>query len=511
MQATFTSFYFLCFFTGILILYYLIPKKTQWVFLLFASIAYYLLTGNGILILYPLAACAAAYAGIRVMAGTQDGRKRRCALFWVAAVLIGILVLLKYVNFAVNTVNGIAFLCGAEGNVLEGLGWMAPLGLSFYMLSILGYVIDVYNGIAAPQKNYGKLVLYGLYFPSVLSGPILRYREDGEQFFAPHPFCYRQVTFGLQRMVWGFFKTLVISERMNVVVNTVYDNYGAYRGLPLWIATVCFAFQLYTNFSGGMDIALGMSQAFGIKLPENFDTPFFSKNISEYWRRWHISLGVWMKEYVFYPLLRTQVFTGLGKKLKDRFGKKRGKQYNTFLAMFVLWFTVGIWHGGDWKFVIGSGLLHWFYIVSGELLTPFFDRCMEKCHINPKSRWVDAFRILRTFFLVNIGFVFFRADSVSAALCILKESIVLWRTEGLLDGTFSVLGMDLIEWTIGVVSLLLLFVVSLLQQKEDVRERIEKKKLPVRFAIWYALLFYTILLGYYGPEYSAAEFIYQGF
>ena len=179
--------------------------------------------------------------------------------------------------------------------------------------------------------------------------------------------------------------------------------------------------------------------------------------------------------------------------------------------MFVLWLTVGIWHGGDWKFVIGSGLLHWFYIVSGELLTPFFDRCMEKCHINPKSRWVDAFRILRTFFLVNIGFVFFRADSVSAALCILKESIVLWRAEGLLDGAFSVLGMDLIEWTIGVVSLLLLFMVSLLQQKEDVRERIEKRKLPVRFAIWYALLFYTILLGYYGPEYSAAEFIYQGF
>lgn len=511
MSASFTSFYFLCFYACLLIIYYLIPKKTQWVFLLVSSIAFYLLTGNGILILYPAGACLAAYAGIRIMEGTEDAKKRRGALLLVILLLVGILFILKYVNFGINTINGIGGLFGADGSIIHGFQFMVPLGVSFYTLSVLGYVIDVYNEIALPQKNFFKLALYGMYFPAILSGPILRYREEGEQFFKPHAFDYRQVTFGMQRMLWGFFKTLVISERMNMIVNTVYDNYMNYQGVYIWLATICYAFQLYTNFSGSMDIVLGMSQTFGIKLPENFETPYLSKNISEYWRRWHITLGVWMKEYVFYPLLRTKAFTGLNKNMKSRFGKKRGKQLTTFIAMFILWFTVGIWHGGDWKYVIGSGLLHWFYIVSGELLTPFFNRFMDKCHIKPESRWVNGFRVLRTFFLVNIGFVFFRADSAGAAWRILRAGAGAFNVGALLDGSVFTLGLDVIEFTIGVVSLILLLAVSLLQQKGSVRERIEKQKLPVRFVIWYALLFYTILLGYYGPEYSAAEFIYQGF
>ena len=507
----FTSFYFLCFYACILILYYLIPSKLQWIFLLCASVAYYLMSGNGILILYPLTACAVAYIGIRMMAATEDIRKRRAALLLVILFLIGSLFVLKYVNFGINTINGIAALTGVDGKVINGFRFLIPLGISFYTFSVLGYVIDVYNRIAEPQKNFFKLALYGMYFPAILSGPILRYREDGEQFFEPHPFDYKQVTFGLQRILWGFFKTLVISERMNLVVNAVYDNYTQYTGIYIWIATICYAFQLYTNFSGCMDIALGISQTFGIKLPENFETPFLAKNISEYWRRWHITLGVWMKEYVFYPLLRTGAFTKLGKKCKDKFGKKRGKQLTTFAAMFLLWFTVGIWHGGDWKYVIGSGLLHWFYIVSGELLQPVFDKCMALCHINPKSKWVDCFRVLRTFFLVNIGFVFFRATSVSDAWHMLGRAVQGWNLGALFDGSLFALGLDAIEATIAIVSLLMLLAVSLLHQEESVRERLARRNIVVRWVVLYALLFYVILLGYYGPGYSAAEFIYQGF
>ncbi len=511
MPASFTSFYFLCFYALILLIYYLIPKKTQWVFLLFASAAFYLLTGEGILILYPAAASLAAYGAVRWMAGTEDVKKRRLALGMALLLLVGALVALKYVNFGINTINAVASLCGTQGKILNGFDFLVPLGISFYTFSILGYVIDVYNGIARPQGNFFKIALYGMYFPAILSGPILRYREDGEQFFEPHSFDYRQVTFGLQRMVWGFFKTLVISERMNLVVNTVYDNYAAWPGAYIWIATVCYAFQLYTNFSGSMDIVLGMSQTFGLRLPENFETPFFSKNISEYWRRWHISLGVWMKEYVFYPLLRTKAFMDLGKNLRKKWGKKRGKQLTTFLAMLILWFTVGIWHGGDWKFVIGSGLLHWFYIVSGELLAPFYKKCMERLSIDPKSKWLDVFRVLRTFFLVNIGFVFFRAASTTDAWHMLVSAVRVWNWGELLGGGIFALGLDVIESVIAVVSLVMLFIVSLLQQKGSVRERIEKKPVWVRFALWYALLFYIILLGHYGPDYSAAEFIYQGF
>ncbi len=506
-----TSFYFLCFFACILFLYYIIPKRWQWCFLLLCSIAYYLLTDNGLLILYPLASALVCYLGIRMMAGTEDVRKKKTALAAVLAVNLGILFLLKYINFGVHTINGIARLAGREDELLQGFHLLAPLGVSFYTFTLLGYVIDVYYGIAAPQKNFGRIALYGMYFPVMISGPILSYRESGEQFFEPHAFDYRKVTRGMQRMLWGLFKKLVIAERLRLLVDTVYGQYRDYPGAFIWAATICYAFQLYTDFSGCMDIVLGMSESFGLTLPENFKTPFFAKSISEYWRRWHITLGVWMKDYVFYPLLRSRFFTKLNKSWKNRFGRKKGKQYATFAAMFILWFTVGVWHGGDWKYVIGSGLLHWLYIVSEELLEPPCARLMERLHINAKGRFMNGVRIIRTFLLVCIGDLFFRAESVFAACAMIKSAVTTWNPFVLWDGSLTKLGLNGVELVIAVFSLLLLLLVSCLQQKGSVRDRIAGKALPIRWLIWYALLFYVILLGCYGPEYSASEFIYQGF
>lgn len=511
MQATFTSFQFFCFFGIILLLYYLIPKKTQWVFLLGISVIYYLLTGSGLLILYPIAVCLAAYVGIHVMAGTDDTRRRRIALWLTVAVLLGILVVLKYVNFGINIVNGLAAVFGAKEGIVKGLGLLAPLGISFYTFSVLSYVIDVYNGIAKPQNNFAKLSLYGLFFPVILSGPILRYREDGEQFFEPHAFDYRQVTFGLQRMLWGLFKTLVISERIKLIVNTVYGDYIAYPGFYIMLATVCFAFQLYTNFSGGMDLALGMSQCFGLKLPENFETPFFARSISEYWRRWHITLGVWMKEYVFYPLLRTETFAKFGSKLRKKYGKKRGKQFTTFAGMFLLWLTVGIWHGGAFKFIVGSGLLHWFYIVSGELLTPLWDRLKALCRLGADNLILKGWQQLRTFFLVCGGLVFFRAESFRESFRLFGVMFSTWNPQIFWNGSLLDLGLDLPDIVVTILSLFVLLIVSSLQQKSEVRELIARKNIVVRWTIWYVLLFSVILFGCYGPGYSAAEFIYQGF
>lgn len=511
-----TSFYFLCFFAAILILYYLIPKRLQWGLLLICSAAYYLLSGNGILILYPIVSVTACYAGIRMLEavpaeGAKYVRRRKGILFAVIMVNIGILIVLKYVNFGIYTIDGIARLFGSSETLIRSVDFLIPLGVSFYTFSLLGYVVDVYYGIAKPQNNYLKLMLYGMYFPVIISGPILKYREQGEQFFEPHTFDYERVTRGLQRMLWGFFKKLVIAERLGTLVDTVYGNYGDYPGTFIWIATVCYAFQLYTDFSGCMDIVLGMSESLGILLPENFQTPFFAGSIAEYWRRWHITLGVWMKEYVFYPVLRTKFFTNLNQSWRERFGKKKGKQYATFAAMFVLWLTVGIWHGGDWKFVIGSGLLHWFYIVMEELLAPPCAHFMEKCHIDSKGRTIRIVRIVRTFFLVCIGDLFFRAVSVGDAFAMLGKAVSVWNPFVLWNGAMFELGLDRVEMIIAVGSLILLWIVSLLQRTGSVRDRIAGKVLPVRWVIWYALLFGVILFGCYGPGYSAGEFIYQGF
>ena len=508
-----TSFYFLCFFTFILIVYYVIPKKLQWGLLLVCSVAYYLLTGNGMLILYPVASVTACYAGIRMLSAisAEDVKRRKGILASTVLVNIGILIVLKYVNFGIYTIDGIAKLFGSSEELIKSVDFLIPLGVSFYTFSLLGYVVDVYYGLAMPQKNYLKLMLYGMYFPVIISGPILKYREHGEQFFEPHTFDYVRVTRGLQRMIWGFFKKLVIAERLGMLVDTVYGAYMTYPGAYIWFATVCYAFQLYTDFSGCMDIVLGMSESLGIVLPENFQTPFFSGSIAEYWRRWHITLGVWMKEYVFYPVMRTKFYTNLNQSWREKFGKKKGKQYATFTAMFILWLTVGIWHGGDWKFVIGSGLLHWFYIVMEEVLAPPCAHFMEKFRINAKGRTVGVVRIVRTFFLVCIGDLFFRAASVGDAFAMLRESVSVWNPSVLVNGSLFELGLEQIEVFIVAVALLLLYLVSLLQQKGSVRERIARMPLPVRWMIWYALLFGVILFGCYGPGYSASEFIYQGF
>ena len=219
-----------------------------------------------------------------------------------------------------------------------------------------------------------------------------------------------------------------------------------------------------------------------------------------------------MKDYVFYPLLRTKWIGDLQTSLKNRFGKKKGKQLTTFIAMFILWFTVGVWHGGDWKYVIGSGLLHWFYIVTGEILTPPFAKLMDRLHIDPKAKWVEGIRMVRTFILVNIGFIFFRANSFSDAVLLIKNIFVSFDASSFFTGGVFNLGLDVIEAVIALTSLAILIAVSAMQDKGvKVREKIAGFKLPVRWIIWYALLFYTILLGYYGPGFSAAEFIYQGF
>lgn len=505
-----TSFYFLCFYAIVLLLYYIVPGKLQWLVLTGASIAFYLLSGNVLLVLYPLAAVFVTWVLLLMLkrAGKENLRSRRVLLAAETAALLGVLAILKYTSFI-----------GIEGILV-------PLGLSFYTFIILGYFIDCYNGICEIQTSFFKTALYGMFFPLMISGPIVPMRDYGEQFFKPHKLKYENITFGMQRMLWGFFKELVISKRLALVVNTVYGNDTAYNGPYIWLAAVCFSFQLYTNFSGCMDIVIGLSETFGLRLPENFDTPFLAKSISEYWRRWHITLGVWMKEHVFYPILKSELFIKQAAFFKSRFGKKRGKKLNTYLAMLILWSAVGLWHGGHIKYIIGSGVLHWFYIVMGECTLPFWTWLFaEKMHINMKSRFSDVIRVIRTFFLVNIGFVFFEASSVGQALRMLREGLMPGDGSFFMSEGIFKLGLDPIEWTITLFSLTMLIITSVIQYRKSkasaekgieydyhgIRKSIAGKRLPVRWLLWMSLLFFVILLGEYGPGYSATEFIYQGF
>ena len=490
-----TSFYFLCFFAAALLIYYVIPKKAQWGFMLLLSIAYFMTSaevkdgGGWYLICYPAVAVAAVYIAARVIDRTKEQKRKRAALICAVIFCVGLLCTLKFL----------------------GLPLLVPMGISFYTLTLMGYLFDVYYEIGRVQTNYFKLLLFGCYFPTMISGPIVKYKEMEGQMFEGHDLDYRRVTWGMQRMLWGFFKKLVIAERMAVIANQIFNNYTDYDGFMIWIGAIAFTFQLYADFAGCMDIVLGISECFGIILPENFDAPFLARNISEYWRRWHMTLGTWLREYLFYPLLRTKFFMTLPKKLKEKVGKKKAKQITTFSAMFILWFTIGYWHGGTWNFIIGSGLLHWFYIVSGELMEPAFVKWRAKLHINVDSKGFIFFQRLRTFLLVTLGLIFFRSATVPDALRMIGRGFSAFNPQVLVNGAVFELGLDWVEVVIAIVSIVIFEWVTVKQQKGWMRERLEKMPVALRWIILYALLFYVILLGQYGPGYSASEFIYQNF
>ena len=503
MFMTITSFQFLVFVSAGLVIYYLLPKSWQWVVLLGMSLIFYGWAARSYTILYPVVSTLTAYVctmWIDRIRKSGHGDSRLIKVLAAAALAVNIILWFIF--------KGYGFWMPVIGDADVELA--AALGMGYYTLQIMGYILDCTWEVVEPQKNLLKLFLFVCFFPQLTTGPISQYSQL-ETLFQKHEFRYLNVAHGAQRILWGFFKKLVLAERVGMIVSGITADLSLYNGFYSWIVILLYPVQMYADFSGCMDIVLGMSESLGIVLPENFRTPFFAKSVAEYWRRWHITLGVWMKDYVFYPLLRSRFFTNLNKSWKKKFGKKKGKQYATFAAMFLLWFTVGVWHGGDWKYVIGSGLLHWFYIVMEELLEEPCAGAMKKLHINAEGRAVAAVRVARTFLLVCIGDLFFRAESVTAAFAMLKSAVTVWNPEILWNGALFGLGLDVIETGIAIFSLLLLLTVSILQQKGSVRERIAGKILPVRWLIWYALLFYVIFFGCYGPEYSAAEFIYQGF
>ena len=493
---TLTSFTFLCFLLAVGLVYYILPGRCQWMVLLIASIAFYYSSGGWAVLAFLLYGIFITYLGALVL--ERSYREPVKKLFTVGFTIFTLLplFLLKYIRFF-----------GFEAP----FGTLAPLGISFYTMTILGYVLDVSRGIVPAQKNLFKHALFTSYFPQMVSGPITRYPEMEPQLFRKHAFDYQQVTFGAQRILWGFFKKLVISERLATVVNQIYDQYPAYPGWYLIVGTVCFAFQLYTDFSGCMDIVLGASQALGITLPDNFTCPYFSRNISEYWRKWHITLGTWFKDYVFYPLLKSSPWVAFTDWSKKRFGKKKGKKLPLYTGMLVLWFSVGMWHGGSWNYIVGSGLLHWFYIVSGELLTPVFKKLISLMRIQTETFSWRFYQALRTFFLVNIGFVFFRAPSLKTALSILKSIACKWNPEILFDRSlFQLLSAQ--DWVVLFVSLMLLLLISALQEKNvRIRETLARQNLAFRWCIYLLLFVVVLIFGCYGGDYDAAAFIYQQF
>lgn len=419
----------------------------------------------------------------------------------------GVLAVCKYTNFMIGNINGILAMTKATGR-LSVLKLTLPLGISFYTFQSVSYVVDVYRGKHEPQKNFFKYALFVSFFPQLLQGPIGRYERLGSQLYEGHSYDLRNIQFGVQRILWGMLKKMVLADRVNAAVTLIFNNYWNYGGWINVFGVILYSIQLYADFSGGIDITIGVAQMFGITMDENFRQPYFSRSISEFWRRWHITLGTWMKDYIFYPFSLSKCMNKFGKWCKKTFGNNIGKLLPVSLANLLVFFIVGIWHGAAWKYIM-YGMYNGVIIAASGMLAPVYAKIHTKLHINPKSWWYQGFCIIRTFILVNIGFYFDMAPDLYAANVMLAETFTKAHLSQISMATVKAVGLSVQDLIIVGVGCLIIFIVSLLKEKGmNIRETIAQKNIAVRWIIYIAFIMFILI---YGSTATTSDFIYANF
>lgn len=502
------SFQFFVFIFFAVFLYWICPKRVRWFVLFISNIIFVWYANNFSRRAYAtmLFLILVAYTAGRLFEKFDSNvQLKKIILVCALACEAGILIALKdreffrrYMPFDITN--------------LQFIYLVAPVGVSYFTLSLIGYILDTYWG-AGIEKNLFKFFVFGSYFPLLTSGPIVKYEEISEEIFKVHHFNYDRMCFGVQRILWGIFKKIVVSERLSVIVDTIYRDSDTYPGLYVWTAMLLFVFQLYTDFSGCLDIIYGVSDLFGITLPENFDLPFVSVSLSEFWRRWHITLGLWLKSYVLYPLLKSRFLTWMGSKTKKIFGKKYGKKIPIWCGLFFSWFLIGFWHGGSWNYIIGVGLWMWFAIILGDAAGNIFKKAASLLSIRMDCFSWRLFQSIRTVMLFAFGLGIFHAAGFMSGLKIYKAGFSVFNPWIFFDESFLEMGLTAIDYRILRLSALIIVAAGMVRfvKKISVRKWIAGQNIAFRWLIWIGLFLIVLIYGKYGPGYDAAEFIYRGF
>lgn len=530
---SFTSYEFILAVAVVFVIYYIMPKRYQWMFLLGASYLFYYSAGPSYLIFISITTLATYFAARKINALSKERseylkanketldraakksykesikKKQRLVLWLALFVDLGLLIGIKYTNFVIENINGI-ITSVSNAEPISYLDIIMPLGISFYTFQTVAYLVDVYNEKCEAQNNYGKFALFVGFFPQLSQGPISRYSDLSKTLYEEHRFDAKVVAFGLQRILWGYFKKLVIADRVFVGLKTLLAKPDEYTGAYFLVATVFYAIQLYADFTGGIDITIGIAEVMGIKLKENFMRPFFAKSLKEYWTRWHISMCSWFRDYMFYPISISNFSLKLSKKAKKLFGEGVSKRVPIYLATTVVWFTTGIWHGPSWSF-IAWGLANGFVMLASQELSPLYAKFHARFHVEGKL-WYKVFCVVRTLLLVSFISMF---DCYTADVTVPFKLFFSMFTAGnfsvLWDGSMLKLGLSVTDYLVLLFGVLLIFTVSMLQRKKQVRERILELPYPVRASIWLALFVVVLLAGAYGQGYDASAFIYNQF
>ena len=525
LTAFFSLHYLGLFLPAAVLLFSLTPNKGKKYALLVLSLGFYWLI-SGVLIGYLFASVAVLWGcglwmnalqkkrDIAVKAAEKPDRKAikkkyngycRMIMGLAVAAHIALILVLKYSGFFMMNVNA---LFGTGFAVPE---YLKPLGLSFFILQSVSYLVDVYRQTIPADGNPLRLLLFVSFFPQIVEGPICRYGQTADQLWNAEPIRFDNLTQGLQRIGYGLMKKLVVADRLNMFVEGVFGEYRAYEGGVIALAAVCYTIQLYMDFSGAMDAVTGTAQIFGVTMPENFKRPFFSRTISEFWTRWHVTLGTFFKDYIFYPVTMSKPMKKLTGAARKKLGNHFGPLVAGGIALFCVWFCNGVWHGAAWSFLF-FGMYHFALILGGSLIAPAVKKLNERIGFSPEKPVCHLVQVLRTCVLVVIGELFFRADGLRAGLFMFVRMVTNFRFSSINGELLKALSIDGKDFLIVGVTVLIVFIVSLLNEKGIcVRKALAEKPLPVRWAVLYALILYIIIFGAYGMGYVPVDPMYANF
>lgn len=512
---------FLLFLLAAVVLYYIVPCRFRWIVLLAGSVLFYLsfqpqaalYLGATVIMTYLFALKLGKLAAQKPAGETPEERKadkkrltrkKRCLLALALILNFSALFIFKYSGFAVQNLN---HLFGKQ--LLSVPSLLLPLGISFYIFQTSGYLIDVQKGKYPPERDPAKYALFVCYFHQMIQGPINRYDALRDQLFPGNRLDWENIRQGILRMMFGVLKKALIADALAPAVQEIYGNYSAYPGGVSFLGAALYCVQLYCDFSGGVDLLCGASRLFGVRMAENFERPYFSSSLAEFWRRWHISLGEWMKDYLFYPLALSKTFGKLTKKARKFLPDQLAKRLTPCIATFVVFLAVGVWQGPGW-FNVAYGLWNGFWMSLGLLWAPTGARLRERFPGKGFHLFLSVWGILRTNLLVIIGRYLSNASSLRSAWGMLAHTVTVPGFGSMSFSLFRTLGLNGATVIKVLLALAVLFCISLAQERGiDVAKRFSAWAWPVQFAILFFCLL-IIVLGIYGNAgYTPIAYVYE--
>lgn len=528
-----TSYYSALFFTAFLpitvMLYGMAPRRFRWAVLLLASYGFFFAL-SGALIAFVALSTAVVYACARMMganlaeknrqlATASSGkreireackRKNRRIVFAAVVANIGILAVLKYSGFFGLSLASTLAAFGISID-LSIPSFALPIGISFYTLMAVSYVVDVYRERTKADKNLGHVALFLAFFPGIMEGPLSRYNDVASSLIAGEPLNRKNLYAGTLRIMWGMAKKIIVADRLNAFVKPVFDNYGSYDGGVIALAAILYTIQLYCDFSGTMDVALGMGRVFNVTLPENFRQPFFSRTASEFWQRWHITLGLWFKDYVYYPISLSKPCKMLTTKARKRFGNRYGPLLASSVALFCVWIGNGLWHGAGSQYIF-FGLYYFVLIMAGGLIEPPCARAAQHFGIDRNSWPYRTFQTVRTLAIIFVGELFFRSNSLEAGLAMMERIAGDFTIEAFTTGSALQIGFGVGDGLIVTLFMMLVLAVGVVKERGcNLWEWATAQSALLRWSLVILLFVGTVTFGAYGLDYTPVDPMYAQF